>query len=136
MKRLTLLLIGLVFIFALMGCSKKSKEPYLTLVYNGYTNTTILVEYKDNGIEKSYQGDIGNNYLKIKGDSKLQYKPSKSIDNCTLLIQRADSKEKVKEINLDNNNVVTSIPQGKYIYTFSTEWRTGSAKFIKLIEIE
>lgn len=84
----------------------------------------------------NYEGELVNNYLKIKQNSKLQYMSSKSIDKCTLLIQRADTKEKVKEITLDNNNANTSISQGKYIYTFSLEWKNGSAKFIKLIEIE
>lgn len=136
MKKLALFLIGAVFLFILIGCSKEPKEPYLNLVYNGYTNTTILVEYNDSLTEKSYQGESGNNYLKIVQDDKLLYKSSKSIDKCTLLIQKADVKEKVKEITLDDNNVDTSIPQGKYIYTFSVYWENSSAKFIKLIEIE
>lgn len=123
MRKMIILLIALMFIFTLIGCSKEPTEPYLTLGYNGYTNTTNLVEYKDNDTEKSYQGEQGNNYLRIKKNSKLQYKSSKSEDKCTLLIQRSDTKEKVKKIALDTNNVDTTIPQGKYIYTFSLEWK-------------
>lgn len=131
-----ILLIALMFIFTLISCSKEPTEPYLTLIYNGFTHTTNLAEYKDNDTEKSYQGEQGNNYLRIRKNSILEYKSSKSEEKCTLLIQRSETKKKVKELALDTNDVDTTVPQGKYIYTFSLEWKNGSAKFIKLIEIQ
>lgn len=136
MKKINILLIGLIFIFSVIGCSKESKEPYLNLIHNGYTNTTLLVEYQENDDKSSIEGTVGTNYLKLKQYSKLEYKSSKSIDKCSLLIQNVETKEKVKEVILDTHNVITNIAQGKYIYTFFTEWKNGNAKFIKYIEIE
>lgn len=96
------------------------------------------MKYKNDDSKKSYEGELGINYLKIKQGSQLQYKFSnkEDADKSTLLIQKADTKEKVKELVLDDNSVETSIPQGKYIYNFLIEWKNGSAKFIKLIEVE
>ena len=136
MKRVIILLIAIMFIFALFGCSTQPKEPTLNLVYDGYTNTTSLIDYRDNSTERNYQIDLGNSYIKVKQGSNLQYKSSNSKSKCTLLIQMSDTKEKVKEVVLDKNSVDTSIPQGKYIYNFLIEWNNGSAKFMKLIEIE
>ena len=137
MKRSSIILIVIVCIFVLIGYSKKASDPMLTLVHNGYTNTTILAEYKQDDFEKDYkQDDFGNSYLDIKQGEKLEYKLLNREGKCTLLIQKSDNKEIVKEIVLDNQKVDTSIPKGKYIYNFLTEWENGSAKFIKLIEIE
>jgi hypothetical protein len=136
MRRIKILLVGVMLIFFLFGCSKITTEPTLNLINGGITNTTILVEYKINGVEKNYGGEFGTSHLKIKQGNKLQYKSSASENKCTLLIESLDTKKKVKEVVLDNNNVDTSVPQGKYIYNFLVEWKDGSAKFIKFIEIE
>ena len=137
MKRSRIILIVIVFIFVLIGYSKKASDPMLTLVHNGYTNTTILAEYKQDDFEKDYnQDDFGNSYLDINQGEKLEYKLLNRKGKCTLLIEKSDSKEAVKEIVLDNQKVDTSIPKGKYIYNFLVEWENGNAKFIKLIEIE
>jgi len=136
LKKIILLLVGLIVITTFIGCSKQSKEPYLTLGYNGFTNTTVLINYQDNNTKHNYEAQLGNNYLKVSQNSQVDYYSSKDIDSCTLLIQNAETKEKVEEIVLDSNIVKTNIPQGKYIYTFSTKWKNGSSKFIELIEIQ
>ena len=137
MKKSSIIVVVIICIFVLIGYSKKASEPMLTLVHNGYTNTTILAEYKEDDSEKNYnQDDFGNSYLDIKQGEKLEYKLLNRKGKCTLLIEKADSKETVKEIVLDNQKVDTSIPKGKYIYNFLIELENGSAKFIKLIEIK
>lgn len=137
MKRSSIIVVVIICIFVLIGYSKKVSEPMLTLVHNGYTNTTVLAEYKENDSEKNYnQDDFGNSYLDIKQGEKLEYKLLNRKGKCTLLIEKSDNKETVKEMVLDNQKVDTSIPNGKYIYNFLIEWENGSAKFIKLIEIK
>lgn len=136
MKKLFVSFICILFILALIGCSKISKEPQLNLKYDGRTYMTLLIEYQDNNTKNKLQGDYGTSYLKIKQHSKLEFVSTKSIDKCTLLIQKAETKEKVKEQTLNYDTVDTNIPPGKYIYTFSTKWEGGSAKFIEMVEIE
>lgn len=137
MRSLRIILVIIMCTFVLLGCSKKSSEPILTLIYNGYTNTTILAEYKENNSEKNYnQDDFGKSYLDITQGTNLQYKLFNRKGTCTLLIQNSDTNETVKEIVLDDKSVDTSIPKGKYIYNFLINWENGSAKFIKLIQIE
>lgn len=136
MKKIMITLIGVVFFFTLFGCSKEPEEPFFNLIYNGYTNMTRILEYQDKDIIRVTKGEVGTDYLKLKQGSKLEYKSSESIDKCTLLIQNMESKEKVKEVILDTYKVDTDISQGKYIYTFFAEWKDGSAKFIKFIQIE
>lgn len=137
MKKLRIALIITMCTFILLGCSKKSSEPMLNLIYNGYTNTTTLVEFEENNTKNFYnQGDFGNNYLKISQGKNLQYKLFNREGQCTLLIQNSDTNEIIKEIVLTDENIDTSIDKGKYIYTFLIEWENGSSKFIKLIEIQ
>ena len=102
MKKLRIASIITICTFILLGCSKKSSEPMLNLIYSGYTNTTTLVEIEENNTKNFYnQGDFGNNYLKISQGKNLQYKLFNRIGKCTLLIQNSDTNEIIKDCFLE-----------------------------------
>jgi hypothetical protein len=145
MKNKIIVLIGLIMVaFALFGCEKQYKQSplYVSIVYEGRAYSTTPVDYKYKGTKKHSDETLGNIYIKIKQGAQAQCRVTNLYSDeskCTLTIQKSDTKEKIKEVVLNNNdlnNLDTSIPKGKYIYSFSMDWKNGSAKFIGLIEIE